>query len=72
MEKNCGICKKDYIGNGIKYCSTKCAYEAMEIKAKERKNKLCNCNGRILWVSSITMYGFVLGFIFGLAIGLLK
>ena len=26
--------------NSIKYCSTKCAYEVMSIKAKERKNKI--------------------------------
>lgn len=38
-EKVCEICSQKFIGNGIKYCSTKCAYLAMDIKLKQRKMK---------------------------------
>jgi hypothetical protein len=37
--KTCGICKNEYNGNGIKYCSNPCAYKAIDLKTKERKLK---------------------------------
>lgn len=40
--KVCGICKKEFNGNGIKYCSNPCAYKAIELKTKERKLKKDN------------------------------
>jgi len=35
--KVCGICKNQYNGNGIKYCSYVCAYKAIDLKTKQRK-----------------------------------
>ena len=69
MVKICSICDKEFIANQKteKYCTTKCAYKAMDIK---RKNKCCNCNGRIYWISSMTMWGFLLGLIAGIIISL--
>jgi len=70
LSKKCEICG---IGSEkIKYCSTKCSYRAMDIKQKKRAsmNKRCNCNGRMFWVSSMTMWGFLIGLAFGLAIAL--
>jgi len=35
-EKLCGICKKEF--RGIKYCSNKCAYEAIKLNNQKRKS----------------------------------
>lgn len=48
--KKCYICKKEFTGNGIKYCSHKCAYSVINSKRKItekcREVKCIACNGR--------------------------
>ena len=48
--KTCLICKKEFTGNGIKYCSYECAYK--DIDSKKNKKEKCKevrciaCNGK--------------------------
>jgi hypothetical protein len=48
--KKCLICKKDFTGNGIKYCSYECAYKVIDSrknkKEKCREVKCIACNGK--------------------------
>lgn len=44
-EKTCKICSKKFTGNGIKYCSYECAYQAIKNKAnKKMENNQLNNN----------------------------
>lgn len=74
--KQCLICQKPMNSRNIKYCSTECAYKVInrekrfeqlekQWKAKKNISPLCNCGGRIFWVSTMTMWGFILGIVFG-------
>lgn len=51
--KLCLICQKNEAK--IKYCSTKCAYEAMEIKAKSRKNISMNRDTKIILLGTLAL-----------------
>lgn len=51
--KICKICKKEFTGNGIKYCSFECAYKVINSrkkvlpKCKEVRCIACNGKGKV-------------------------